>query len=248
MIGLLTLGGSHAAFTQDCDFNGNPDACELAFITCVPFFGCFCSVLGCSPCGGSSDCNTNGVPDECDLGIQHNCCEDHGPGCNDPTIEACVCAADSYCCNTFWDNVCVDEVVTFGCGTCTATGSDCNSNAVPDDCDIAGATTEDCNTNGIPDECDIADGTSDDCNTNGIPDECDPAPCAAEDVNCDGNVNALDLAVVQAPLNWSASAVTASDPRSDVNRDGNVNALDLAVIQAPLNWATATGPCTCCYP
>ncbi|MCK4660121.1 MAG: hypothetical protein KAV82_11420 [Phycisphaerae bacterium] len=31
----------------------------------------------------------------------------------------------------------------------------------------------DCNTNGIPDECDIAAGTSDDADTNGIPDECD---------------------------------------------------------------------------
>ena len=33
-------------------------------------------------------------------------------------IEACVCAQDDVCCMTGWDDVCVDEVAQFGCGTC----------------------------------------------------------------------------------------------------------------------------------
>lgn len=48
-----------------------------------------------------------------------NCCETgHGAGCDDPTIEDCVCASDSYCCTTNWDSICVNEVTSLGCGTC----------------------------------------------------------------------------------------------------------------------------------
>ncbi len=31
------------------------------------------------------------------------------PGCNDPGVEGCVCAADPYCCNTAWDSLCVAQ-------------------------------------------------------------------------------------------------------------------------------------------
>ncbi|MCK4658684.1 MAG: tandem-95 repeat protein [Phycisphaerae bacterium] len=49
----------------------------------------------------------------------HNCCETgHGAGCSAPTIEACVCSLDSYCCDTEWDGVCVDIVEGSGCGVC----------------------------------------------------------------------------------------------------------------------------------
>ncbi len=32
----------------------------------------------------------------------------HGAGCNDPVCESTVCALDSYCCATDWDNLCVN--------------------------------------------------------------------------------------------------------------------------------------------
>jgi hypothetical protein len=41
-------------------------------------------------------------------------------GCVDTPVEACVCAQDPYCCDSQWDGVCVDEVVSLGCGTCAA--------------------------------------------------------------------------------------------------------------------------------
>jgi hypothetical protein len=46
-----------------------------------------------------------------------NCCtqRDAEKGCDVPAIEMCVCAQDDLCCNSAWDNVCVDEVVSFGC-------------------------------------------------------------------------------------------------------------------------------------
>jgi len=40
------------------------------------------------------------------------------PGCEYPSVESCVCASDSYCCNTNWDSICVGEVSSRGCGTC----------------------------------------------------------------------------------------------------------------------------------
>jgi len=54
----------------------------------------------------------------------HGPCETGGPGCNDPVIEACVCAIDPYCCDTAWDEQCVEEVETLLCGDCGG-GPDC---------------------------------------------------------------------------------------------------------------------------
>lgn len=55
---------------------------------------------------------------DCDPPAGHDCCEPGGPGCLDPTIEACVCAIDPFCCETGWDELCVERVVSDGCGEC----------------------------------------------------------------------------------------------------------------------------------
>ncbi|MBL8944909.1 MAG: hypothetical protein JNK45_17230, partial [Myxococcales bacterium] len=48
-----------------------------------------------------------------------NCCSGHeGMGCTNPEISMCVCAMDDFCCTTKWDDTCVGEVASFGCGTC----------------------------------------------------------------------------------------------------------------------------------
>ncbi len=45
-----------------------------------------------------------------------NCCFPHGGiGCDDPVIEACVCALDPFCCNVAWDGICVNAAL-FDCG------------------------------------------------------------------------------------------------------------------------------------
>ena len=52
-------------------------------------------------------------------GDPDSCCVAHGtPGCDDPVVESCVCALDTFCCNVQWDSQCVDQVETFGCGVC----------------------------------------------------------------------------------------------------------------------------------
>jgi hypothetical protein len=48
-----------------------------------------------------------------------SCCAGHGAaGCDDGSVEACVCAEDPYCCTTAWDHLCVGQVETLECGTC----------------------------------------------------------------------------------------------------------------------------------
>jgi hypothetical protein len=52
-----------------------------------------------------------------------DCCAPTGaPGCSDPSVESCVCASDSYCCDTEWDDICAGEVDSLGCGTCSSGG------------------------------------------------------------------------------------------------------------------------------
>ncbi len=46
----------------------------------------------------------------CEIGLQ--------PGCQDPVVAGCVCAQDSFCCDNAWDDICVGEVMGYGCGTC----------------------------------------------------------------------------------------------------------------------------------
>lgn len=39
-------------------------------------------------------------------------------GCNDNDTMLCVCEADLFCCGWGWDQMCVDQVESLGCGTC----------------------------------------------------------------------------------------------------------------------------------
>lgn len=53
-------------------------------------------------------------------GAPGSCCESsEDPGCEDPSVEACVCEYDSYCCDYSWDFICVDEVEGLNCGVCS---------------------------------------------------------------------------------------------------------------------------------
>lgn len=74
--------------------------------------------------------------------IDHGCCVVGTAGCDDSAVEACVCAADSFCCSTAWDAMCVSKVGTLLCGgscdpddadgpCCTAhAGTGCEVNTV----------------------------------------------------------------------------------------------------------------------
>jgi hypothetical protein len=47
-----------------------------------------------------------------------DCCTPQGaamPLCNDPTVVACVCGQDPFCCDTSWDGICVNAAIS-ACG------------------------------------------------------------------------------------------------------------------------------------
>ena len=71
-------------------------------------------------------------------GTQDCCSTSSSPGCIDTAIQKCVCAQDSYCCQTGWDGTCVSEVNEFGCGTCTTTDGGSSDGGMPGD----GGSTE----------------------------------------------------------------------------------------------------------
>jgi hypothetical protein len=87
---------------QACVCDMDPQCCDLtwddACVVEVVIFGC----AECPGIGGDGDC----------------CMPNGSPGCDDDEVEACVCAMDIACCNDTWDQICVDEVTDFRCGSC----------------------------------------------------------------------------------------------------------------------------------
>jgi hypothetical protein len=47
-------------------------------------------------------------------------------GCNNASVETCVCAQDPFCCSSEWDALCAGETLIYKCGTCS-TPTDCCS-------------------------------------------------------------------------------------------------------------------------
>jgi hypothetical protein len=76
-----------------------------------------CPVCGDGKCDANENCES--CPGDCGE-CTPACCETSpNPGCaDDLVIEACVCAQDFFCCFFGWDQVCVNQVESFGCGNC----------------------------------------------------------------------------------------------------------------------------------
>lgn len=74
---------------------------------------------GCNiPCAVGETCSLGACVQTGGGGGGACCTTSASPGCADATIQACVCAQDSYCCSSAWDGACVGEVTSLGCGTC----------------------------------------------------------------------------------------------------------------------------------
>jgi MYXO-CTERM domain-containing protein len=64
------------------------------------------------------------------------------PGCTDPACETTVCAIDAYCCDTSWDDTCVNEAIMLCgalCGSCgdgvAGPGEECDTGGESATCD-----------------------------------------------------------------------------------------------------------------
>jgi hypothetical protein len=121
----------------DCCVGGSAPGCTDATIeACVCAEIPFCcdsgweevcaaavEALACGHCDGSAGTGDPPPGESGDSGEPPppagGCCEIlMTPGCDDPAVQACVCMEDAFCCDTAWDDVCVNEVDGFGCGTC----------------------------------------------------------------------------------------------------------------------------------
>ncbi|MFO0572028.1 MAG: hypothetical protein U0263_40775 [Polyangiaceae bacterium] len=77
---------------------------------------------GGSSAGGGGTGGTTPAP-------KSNCCESTPfvPGCTNPTVQACVCAKDPYCCSVDWDAKCASETLLFKCGVCPTPAVCCSA-------------------------------------------------------------------------------------------------------------------------
>jgi hypothetical protein len=93
------------------DANGNQcaDACELLS----------CGDGTCDPQENVGNC-----PSDCPVGAEVCCLPHASPGCNNPDVQACVCAVDASCCNAAWDESCALQAEQ--CGSCE--GECCSPN------------------------------------------------------------------------------------------------------------------------
>ncbi|MFO0631400.1 MAG: hypothetical protein U0168_00970 [Nannocystaceae bacterium] len=91
------------AAVADCVCASEPYCCAVAWDgLCIDAI----ATLGCGDCTPRP-------------GADPTCCTPAAePGCADPAIADCVCAIDAYCCDTQWDELCVDELDGYGCGAC----------------------------------------------------------------------------------------------------------------------------------
>ena len=94
-----------------------------------------CPFCGDGACNNYESCLS--CPADCGA-CSGDCCREHDAwGCGDPTVTACVCAMNQWCCAGPWNSKCTDAVVSFGCGTCCGNGS-CEWNescgTCPQDC------------------------------------------------------------------------------------------------------------------
>ncbi len=163
---------------EDCNGNGVPDTCDVASL-----FSNDCN-KNLVPDECEADCNGNGIADACDIasGASADCGLLGFPGTGNGIPDEC-------------EPDCNGNGVADSCDILGGSGSDCNRNDVPDACDILVGTSTDCNGNGIPDECE----TVRDCDGDGILDECEIATGMEQDCNANGRPDTCDISVGFSP-------------------------------------------------
>ena len=165
-----------------CADNGTPGCDNPAIQNCVCQQDSFCcedewddvcvgevNDFGCGTCGANPGCGDGacGVDESCSIcpedcgpcGGTGDCCEEHeAPGCDDPEVQNCLCALDSFCCEKEWDMICVQEVTELGCGEC---GGSVTPGCGNDICDV----DETCDL--CPEDCGWCPSEGDCCTPNG---------------------------------------------------------------------------------
>ncbi len=99
-----------------CEVNGSPGCddpgtegcvCAMDPFCCENTWDQICADEAANQCGG------------CGLAQGDCCVPADTPGCGDADLEACVCGQDGFCCETAWDDLCVNQAAD-PCGGCGA--------------------------------------------------------------------------------------------------------------------------------
>lgn len=185
----------------------------------------------------------------CPPGASGDCFTGNGtPGCADPTCCEAVCAIDSFCCNTEWDDICADEAADLCAGApslaCCFTDGTCVDLTSPD-CDAMGGSSQGPGTNCLTTPCPIVCPGVGDCfdpEGNGSPGcidgECCEAVCAIDSFCCETEWD--DICAEEA-IELCAGAPCVRCP-GDVNFDDNRDGLDVqAMVTCLLDPANGPG-------
>lgn len=119
-----TCNGIENCFTCDADC-ATPDTCpENDGCNAWEYPGCVNCPCEADVCAENPSCCDVAWDNECvtacgntdaqDCGPKPGCVNIGVPGCDGCECEACVCAADSFCCNSSWDTICISA-----CKTCS---------------------------------------------------------------------------------------------------------------------------------
>lgn len=122
----------------------------------APAETCEASDLGAQTCatqgfdgGGTLGCDADCMAFDTAACIS-DCCVTGGPndpGCQVPSVEACVCGLDPFCCNNDWDGQCVDEAIE----ACGAVCGECGNGIIEpaESCDGANLGGQTCASQGL---------------------------------------------------------------------------------------------------
>jgi cysteine-rich repeat protein len=172
----------------------------------------------------------------------HSCYVQGGAGCCNPSNPGCcatVCAVDSFCCNTSWDSICVNEAVTM-CGpqpasvcgnACVEAGEQCDdgNNVDGDGCN-ANCIVEFCGDGitqmGLGEQCD--DGNTingDGCDVNCTLTGCGNGVVDPTEACDDGNMSNNDACLINCTPNvcgdgFENVGVEECDDANNVSSDG----------------------------
>jgi hypothetical protein len=149
----------------DCGCVAPPGDC------CAPGPGAGCVLGACEACvcgadpvccevqwdaGCASEAKSTCLPD-CGCSVPGACCGGSptgAPGCIDAACEACVCAKDTFCCNTAWDGTCALEAAVECSEVCFCQADCCHPTAAVPGCALA--PCEACVCASDPACCDVA--------------------------------------------------------------------------------------------
>ncbi len=89
-----------------------PCVCGIDDYCCTTAWDASCvAIASYGDCAGGCIVDEPPPPGDC-------CAVEGGGGCVEPDVQDCVCAHDPYCCLYIWDDICVEYVDQYECGTC----------------------------------------------------------------------------------------------------------------------------------